>query len=148
MNEDGTPYTRRPVYPADTPIRLSVINRLRKDGLSEQECIAKIEAFEKERADEERSNKESYLARNGKTWERITRYRNKATGLREEAERYASLAAKEHSDLQHREWTFVSIRQKQRNAKNAAAKLAHEEATAKRKREDEEDTALENSNPR
>jgi len=61
MNDDGTLYTRKPVYPANTPIRLDLIHRLKKDGLSEEECIAKIEAFEKERADEERIDKEASI---------------------------------------------------------------------------------------
>ena len=148
MNDDGSPYVRSSRYLFNSPGRAELVYGYLRDGHTEEYALERINAFEKERLDEEEAGKKGYEARNADTWKTIKRYREEEARFRALAEKYAGFAAREKSDLKHREFFFIHNRQKEKNAARAAKKLADEEATAKRKREDEEDTALENLNPR
>ena len=127
MNDDGTLYTRKPVYPIDTPKRLNLIHSLKKDGFSEAESVAKVDEFEKERANEERIEKEAYLDRNAETWKKITYYRTEEARFRAIADEYGRKARVVHSELESREELVRRSRLKTRNEVRAKRKREHEE---------------------
>ena len=136
MNTDGTPYIRKTTFFV-TPDRLAVLRKYGEQGLTTEEALAKFNTAEKVKLDEEEQEKEAYLVRNAEAWKKITFFRNEEARCKAVSDKYGHAAHVAHWELEVKEIIFREKRLRE----------AHE-ARAKRKRDEIEDTALENATPR